>query len=227
MKINLLLLLFTLVGFTAFGQMEFEQTEFDISFEAPGTYDVKSDIEITNVGTESADFLWNVEVVETTEGWNFFVCDLNKCYGPGFAAIDEDAKNVLDPSEEGVINFHLQPQAKEGSGIYKFHITEVANPETVIQTITLMYNTTSGFTIIDTDAITIYPNPATNYFEIENPNNVVSAIQIYDILGKKALEYNVDGQDTYDVSSLRPGRYFVRIFDEKGQSLKVIRLIKA
>ncbi len=79
----------------------------------------------------------------------------------------------------------------------------------------------------DKDEINIYPNPVNHYFQLQNPGNVASIIQIYDILGRKALEFSVEGEDRFDVSSLQNGRYFARIFDKEGQTLKVIRLIKS
>jgi hypothetical protein len=227
MKRNLLLLLFTVISFAAFAQFEFNQTEFDVNFDPTDNYDVKTDINIANISDESEEFIWNVEVVETTEGWNFFVCDLNKCYGPGLASIDEDGKNVMEVEETGIMYFHLAPNATAGTGIYKLNLTNVNDATDIIQTLTFNFNTVVDVSEEDIDKINIFPNPVNNYFQLENPNNVVSHIQIYDILGKKAMEFNVEGENSFDVSGLHTGRYFARIFDKDGKSIKVVRLIKA
>jgi hypothetical protein len=227
MKINLLLVLFTMLSFTAFAQFEYNQTDFEVPFDPKNTYDIKTDLVITNTTAEEQDFIWNVEVVEMSEGWNFYVCDFNKCYGPGFAAVDEDAKNVLDGNEEGTINFHLQPNAMAGAATFKFNLTNSTDPTDIIQTVTFVYNTPVSTSQEDIDGISIFPNPVSNFFQLENPNNVASFIQIYDILGKKAMEFDVRGEQSFDVSTLHTGRYFARIFDQDGKSLKVVRLIKS
>ncbi len=227
MKINLLFVLFTFLSVSAFGQFEFNQTEFDTPFDPKNTYDIKTDLVVKNISDESADFIWNVEVVEMSEGWNFYVCDLNKCYGPGFDAVDEDAKNVLEVDEEGTLNFHLQPNASAGAATFLFHITESTDPTNIIQTITFVYNTPVNVSEEDIAKINIFPNPVDNFFQLENPNNVVSSIHIFDILGKKALEFDAKGETSFDVSTLQSGRYFARIFDKDGKSLKVVRLIKS
>jgi len=226
MKGNLLLVIFTLLSFSVFAQITVEQNDFAIDFDSKDNYDVKTDVVVMNgdAGTES--FIWNVEVVESTEGWNFFVCDLNKCYGPGFAAIDQDAQNTLTASEEGTMNFHLQPNATPGTGVYKLHLTNPADDTDIIQTVTFTYNSVVDVTDEELAAINIYPNPVTDYFQLENPNNLVSSIHIFDILGKQAMNFKVEGQSSFDVSTLHTGRYFARIYDDEGQSLKVVRLIK-
>ena len=226
MKANLLLLLFTLLSFSAFAQFTFEETDFSVAFDAKDNYDVKTDIVLTNTSTEAASFIWNVEVVSTTDGWNFFVCDLNKCYGPGMASIEEDAKNTVEVDETGTMNFHLQPNATAGSGVYKMHLTNPNDATDIIQTITFTYSTIVDVTDEEIDAISIYPNPVSDFFQLNNPNNLVSAIEIFDILGKRTMTFNVEGESTFDVSALHTGRYFARIYDNEGKSLKVVRLIK-
>lgn len=227
MKIHLLFILFSMLSFTAFSQFDYNQTDFEVAFDPKNTYDIQTDLILTNTTTEDQDFIWNVEVVEMSEEWNFYVCDFNKCYGPGFAAIDEDSKCVLAGSAEGTINFHLQPDATAGAATFRFHLTNSQDATDIIQTVTFVFNTPVNTSEEDIAGISIFPNPVSNFFQLENPNNVVSYIQIYDILGKKAMEFNVNGETSFDVSSLHNGRYFARIFDEEGQSLKVIRLIKS
>jgi len=60
-------------------------------------------------------------------------------------------------------------------------------------------------------AFTIYPNPTKNNFKIES-HLAISKINIYDNLGKLLLQFNT--QETYDVSSLTDGVYFIQIYSD-------------
>ena len=63
-------------------------------------------------------------------------------------------------------------------------------------------------------AVTIYPNPAENYFEITTNKNEVEHFEVYDITGK-FVQLNTKWKDqntcTIDCSQLSKGIYFVKI----------------
>jgi len=68
---------------------------------------------------------------------------------------------------------------------------------------------------------TIYPNPAQDQFEITNINNASSNIRVYNILGEQVIYQK--NRNTIDVSSLKPGSYFVKIStDNKTTTEKLI-----
>ncbi|RYE25644.1 MAG: T9SS type A sorting domain-containing protein [Sphingobacteriales bacterium] len=58
------------------------------------------------------------------------------------------------------------------------------------------------------DAITIYPNPATNVLHIQKGNNVVTAVSIYAITGQMLLQTT---QTDIDINMLPSGNYFVHV----------------
>jgi hypothetical protein len=55
---------------------------------------------------------------------------------------------------------------------------------------------------------TIYPNPAKTHFKIDS-KIAVDSIVIYDTLGKKIRTFQ--SSDSYDISGLDKGLYFVRV----------------
>lgn len=57
----------------------------------------------------------------------------------------------------------------------------------------------------------IYPNPASDFITIESNNLKVSAIAIYDILGKQVLSQKELTDNQLDVSNLKNGIYFLNI----------------
>jgi hypothetical protein len=81
--------------------------------------------------------------------------------------------------------------------------------------------------------IFVYPNPATDQFNIRIENAVGLKIncQIQDILGQMIMQRNgIEGSDqavlvNFDISSLATGNYFIRVFSDNC-ILKTARLIK-
>ena len=59
------------------------------------------------------------------------------------------------------------------------------------------------------DALSIYPNPASNFLNI-NTNNVIDKVEFYDIVGKLVL--NSKYTNTIDIAHLSDGLYLVRIY---------------
>jgi len=71
------------------------------------------------------------------------------------------------------------------------------------------------------DTFTLYPNPANNSFKISKS---VNQIEIYDIIGRRVKSFNGDfnSQHSFDVSSLKPSIYLVKIKSDLGTSTKRI-----
>ena len=59
------------------------------------------------------------------------------------------------------------------------------------------------------DALSIYPNPASNFLNI-NTNTVIDKVEFYDIVGKLVL--NSKYTNTIDIAHLSDGLYLVRIY---------------
>ena len=65
-----------------------------------------------------------------------------------------------------------------------------------------------GISDVDLDeAILIFPNPASQFLNIENTNNI-EAVSVYNTMGKLVLQ-DVQEKELIDVSELNSGLYFV------------------
>ncbi|PHS68337.1 MAG: sporulation protein SpoOM [Flavobacterium sp.] len=71
-----------------------------------------------------------------------------------------------------------------------------------------------------TENITIYPNPTSNFITISTKENTISAIEIYNVLGKEILKVNTtnSNQLKIDLSDLSSGIYLIKIIDSSGKS---------
>ena len=84
----------------------------------------------------------------------------------------------------------------------------------------------NDFSTAEAVDIKLYPNPAREHFsiEIEAP---VSSITINNILGKEITRYSTNPENKYSIGGLRKGIYIVRLFDDKDQLIKALRLCKS
>ena len=224
---QVLLLLLCFITFSLSAQLVFEEEVHKVDFAAEGVYDLQNDIALTNSGTLNEEFIWDVETVFAPEEWNFYVCDFNKCYGPGTASIGVEASNLILTQETRDILFHLQPASTQGEGKYILNLRLKDSPEDIAVSITLHFNGT----LVDTkdeqiNKLSIYPNPVSDYFQLENPENIASQVVLYDLLGKQVKSFDTRMTSDFYIGDISEGRYFARIFDANGQALKVLKIVK-
>ena len=74
--------------------------------------------------------------------------------------------------------------------------------------------------------ITLFPNPTTGQFTIENGQLKIENIEVYDMLGKKQAIFNcqLSAVNSIDISHLPAGVYFVRIQTET--SIEIRKVVK-
>lgn len=77
----------------------------------------------------------------------------------------------------------------------------------------------------DVEEVILYPNPAIDHFSVllDAP---VNSITINNILGKEVYRFQSNDENKYPVSNLKRGIYIVRLFDDKNQLIKALRLCK-
>lgn len=83
----------------------------------------------------------------------------------------------------------------------------------------------SANTITSSQAIQIYPQPATNEISITANGETIQSIQLFDVVGKLLLEKNINAsEEKIDISSFKKGCYFVSVLTENGRlSTKLIK----
>jgi len=70
------------------------------------------------------------------------------------------------------------------------------------------------------DYFTLYPNPAGNVLYMKSKKDAnISSISVYNVLGQLVLvNTNFEQSESIDVSTLKPGNYFIKIHSDKGTS---------
>jgi hypothetical protein len=73
--------------------------------------------------------------------------------------------------------------------------------------------------------VSVYPNPASHYIEINN-EAAVRQINIINLAGRKMRTFEVYHDDRYDISDLPNGMYLVQIVGKNNRVLTTQRLNK-
>lgn len=72
----------------------------------------------------------------------------------------------------------------------------------------------------------VYPNPSNSSWNIETNNQIITSIEVYDILGKKVLSLTPNKSKVYlEGNSLKAGVYFAQISTQTGTS-DTLKLVK-
>lgn len=75
--------------------------------------------------------------------------------------------------------------------------------------------------------IKVYPNPATNYIEFQNPEDKVKRVVVYNLVGRPIRRMSAtSGKNWYDVSDLSRGMYLIQLLDAKGTVITTKRINK-
>jgi len=101
--------------------------------------------------------------------------------------------------------------ATYGSGIFQTTITEIGDVLTVND--------------IDVNELTIYPNPTSDTWIISAQNNIITSVEVFNLLGKRVvLQTNNSTNIAISTQGLTSGIYIARVTTEQGvKSVKLIR----
>jgi len=73
-------------------------------------------------------------------------------------------------------------------------------------------------------SLKVFPNPATEYFQLTDKNQSVAQINIYSIVGKKVKTFQaVDGKK-YNLNSFPKGLYLVQLIGHNNKTISTQRL---
>lgn len=117
----------------------------------------------------------------------------------------------------------------------------VATPDTDIEQVRFSHDNFLGFAHIDNfrtndedlsvdefaaDSFSHFYNTDLNTLNLVSPNNVLSSVEIFDVLGKRILSNPISGNEaSIDVSSFKDGIYLARVSTETG--IKTVKFIKS
>ena len=134
----------------------------------------------------------------------------------------------LAQNEHTLMDVHVLPRGVAGCGEIAVHLSDAADPNTVIETIT--YNIcidplTAVNDQFDRNQIRIFPNPTSNFISLTK-NTVVRQLWVHNILGKRVRTFNTSYNGRYDLTDLPDGLYLVSMVDAEGKVIKTVRVSK-
>ena len=196
----------------------------------PEAYYSRTNLE--NDGTSSLDDFVVDVVVESQDVGGSYNLDINtdgatskssnttSLNFTGDLASEETSLNNLDISTlvDGVYQFDLAITDPNGN---------LGEPETLYyliedNTITLLGATNTLSTLNNTlTQLTMYPNPANDFYLIESNEDLL--LEIFDIYGKKILKKKLQiGKNKIDTNRLATGNYFFKLSNSKEQVIKKV-----
>lgn len=79
--------------------------------------------------------------------------------------------------------------------------------------------------ITEEDQLSIYPNPASSFIEINNTFKTDVELRVYNIIGDVVISKNItSGSEEIDISQLASGIYILAY--DNGKELETVRLLK-
>lgn len=224
------ILLAFLSCFTAafmFGQtLGLEPNPVNVTGQASSSV-IEAHVDITNNTGAEVDMLWERFIVSAPPGWQVQICDKRLCYLPHVTRCPEEYPNNLQPGETMEMRVDILPGNVKGEGTIKVNLFDINDTTNILGVVEAHFDLTT--TAVDEPGkepeVKIYPNPATEYFQIQNPEQV-STLQIYNIVGSRLHAQPVSGSEKISVGHLPDGMYLVRLFGIDNRVLKTIRLSK-
>jgi len=220
-----------LFAFLVCGAVTAQSIVFDPNpVDVTGTSDVfshEAKFKTNNTSAAEVSWLWELDRSDAPAEWKFIICDVNLCYAPGVEMCPPDKPNIMaGGSNTEAPKVTLQPNGVEGTATVFFRTTDLTTGAET-GTLQINYDISGPSSIFESSVaeINIYPNPATEYIQIKNAENV-SKGAIYNIVGKEVMSFEYRAGTQYNVSDLNAGLYLVRLFDNTGKALQVLRLTK-
>ncbi len=75
------------------------------------------------------------------------------------------------------------------------------------------------------DDLKVFPNPATDYFQINNALSIKKVV-IYNMFGKEVKVLFNQNNTQHDVTDLKSGMYIIKMLDERNKIIKSVKLQK-
>jgi hypothetical protein len=225
-------ILYILIAFlsinTAFGQITYSPEEITI-LGNPSEELITFKLDLTNTGSEDEMLYWKLEKeVGFPSQWATQICDFNLCYGENIDEIATSLPNVLKSGETRDFKIYLLPNNFEGEGKLIFRIYKdagLSDEIITLETNQITVSTTTSIKNIQVNDIKIYPNPSSEYFQITNDEKI-SKIILYNMAGKTIRELNHYRGQSQNIDFLKRGIYLVRLFNDRSELIKTMRIQK-
>lgn len=182
---------------------------------------------VTNNSDDILEWTWQINLPDDfPKEWDIQVCDQVLCWEEGVLQMPNTGSiNALDAgvSTVPVVNYvKVAFNDVIGEGRLEFCVFGDFDFDGDALVCSSLSTSTSEELTKD---ISIYPNPATNFFSLSRGENL-GMIEVYSIVGSLVKSFKVVEGREYDISELRNGLYIARLVAKDGSLVKSIRISK-
>lgn len=224
MKYSLTLLLLLFFGTTQ------AQSSFNVSATSVWTIasqsepDVEGHIVISNPTNATQSIKWERTVINITNGCQSQVCDLNLCYIP---SVSTKTFDIATGASGNIIMHFLNPdELPDPSALVHLKLSNLNNPADSVVISYLFTPETSGTgDKLPAASVKLFPNPATDYFRLENAADVQN-IRLFGLDGREAARFSPLPGSSYSLAGLTSGAYILVLEDKNGRAFQAIDLVK-
>jgi len=233
-----LLSLFAIAGFSALAsaQVEMYVDGGTTDYAGGGVYNVMAvdaselilEIHVENHSGSTQDWFVSRTRIDRPTSWVDFLCWGHESDQFGGQCIDaqtmdsdpwsmqaNQAVTLLD-GEYGFISAHITPSLADPAVVtYRYYVGEDGDPFQDSMDVVVALSAASIAEVAPSLAVTVSPNPASDYVNVTTEGVDGATVRIMDVLGNKIMTSKITGSKTIDVSEYRNGIYFI-IVESKG-----------
>ncbi len=207
---------------------QFAQSPTSVNINTlPTVEEVITDVTYTP-SKDSTNVYWRFEKGPNFESpWEFFVCDLNLCYSASTERCPPSKPNLMRVGGN-LFAYHFKPNGASGSSyvMVRFYSDKNFTQEVHSSLINITVgeaSSTKDFNSLSN--LKVYPNPATDYFQVSNATGVKKVV-IYNMFGKEVKTYFHYPNAQHEISELKTGMYIVKLLNDKNKVIKSLKLNK-
>lgn len=191
----------------------------------PTVTDVVAHAKIKNLTNEPRTFKWTRTTLDITPDCKTQICDRNNCY---FAHVDSKQFTML-AQEDSTLDVHLVSNDPAVPAlccaIVHLKVEEVGNPDNTLTGIYIFEGCTSGTTTVGRASVRLFPNPAADFFALENAEKV-AAIRVFSMDGRVVKEFEAAPGSRYPIADLPAGAYILALQNPQAETIGALELRK-
>lgn len=233
-----LLSLFAIAGFSvlASAQIEMYADGGTTDYAGGGIYSVLAtddselivDMHVENHTGSTHTWIVSRTRINRPTSWADFLCwghETDQFGGTCFSAVgmDSDPWSCLQTNavtvadgEAGIIAAHITPSFNDPAVVtYRYYVGVDGDPFQDSMDVEVSLSPASIADVAPSLAVSVSPNPASDYVNITAEGVDGATVRIMDVLGNKIMTSKIVGSKTIDVSEYRNGIYFI-IVESRG-----------
>jgi hypothetical protein len=162
---------------------------------------------------------WERIVLSMTPGCYTKVCDLFNCYLESVST----KQFPMAPGDEGYFSVYMtNPTSINCNGVVRINLWNLDMPDDILARYFLFNQTSSVNDVFQLEEVKVYPNPATEYFTIENDK--VARIRMTALDGREVAAFDATQTKTFSLAGQQAGMYVLIMDDAQGKAIGVAQL---